>query len=329
MIDSYGSQVSFYIDQIMKCVNHLKEIHGKYYEDCLLFAYRGESKDYGKTKLQPSIFRNPEYIKKECHLFELLSDYNFVQKDATSIEKAIESQHYIAISRMLDITFSALNALYFACEGNLKEDANLFVFGFPKYYSPHSNYVQNFYDKMLSNEDCSYSRNFKVFSHSFSNDRIKAQKGGFIFFPGKNFVPINECYYETITIKREDKPTILDELKLLFQIDLANIYPEKDNIAELIKFKFAENTYENSVTTLTLDDELKFYFERLNYELRLMKKDEMTIQRILRKEKNDLLSFVRSVHQNQEKSFENRSLEEIENEIVNKFLTFSLMFKEV
>lgn len=312
----------------MERVNKLKEKHEMYYSDELLFAYRGESKDYLSTKLQPSIFRNPSHIQKEAHLFELLCDYNLVHKSSTNIEKAIESQHYITISRMLDISFSALSALYFACNSNEEEHGSLFVFGFPKHYSPHSNYVQNFYDKILSGEDCSYSRNFKVFSHSYSNERIKAQKGGFIFFSGKDFIPINECYYKTIPIKSEHKAEILKELKLLFEINVANIYPEKENIAQIIKEKFEQNSFDNSASTLTLRDEINNYFERLNYELRLTEKDNKTVQRFLRKEKNDLLSFVRSTYQKQVDSSKSSSLEAIEAEITNKFLIFSLMFKE-
>lgn len=45
-----------------------------------------------------------------------MGDFDLVNAKAENIEKAIDAQHYIAISRMLDISFSVLTALYFACE---------------------------------------------------------------------------------------------------------------------------------------------------------------------------------------------------------------------
>ena len=46
-------------------------------EECLI-AFRGEARDYGLTKLMPSLFRDSTYVTKEKYLFELLSDYDVI-----------------------------------------------------------------------------------------------------------------------------------------------------------------------------------------------------------------------------------------------------------
>lgn len=187
-----------YITQIKEKVAELSSRHRAFLKTEPLIAFRGESNDYGDTKLTPSLFRDSSYVAKESHLFELFCDYNIVDPKASNIEKAIETQHYASISRMLDISFDVLVALYFACTHPDEHDGYVYVFAFPEHYSPHSKYIEDFYTNVLEGKHIAYSRNFKVFSHSVTNDRIKAQKGGFIFFPGKEFHPINDCYYERI-----------------------------------------------------------------------------------------------------------------------------------
>ena len=75
-------------------------------------AFRGESKDHGKTKLMPSIFRNSSYVEKEKKLFQLLKDYGVTEENASQTNVLIEAQHYVEISRALDITFSVISALF-------------------------------------------------------------------------------------------------------------------------------------------------------------------------------------------------------------------------
>lgn len=184
-----------YIKEIRDKMENLEESQKSYTDEKTLIAFRGEPRDFGKTKLMPSIFREPDMINKESYIFELMSDYNVLDSKKTRIiDKAIESQHYVAISRMLDITFSILPALYFACSNpnELDKDGRVYVFCFPEHYSPHSAYLEAFYNNLMNDKDnITYSKNFKVITHSYSNDRIQAQSGGFIFFPGKEYIPIN------------------------------------------------------------------------------------------------------------------------------------------
>lgn len=292
-----------YISEINEKINDLCTKHEEKFNDEILIAYRGESRDHGETKLMPSIFRKIEDIDKEPHLFELMSDYSIVPKDASCIDKLIEAQHYIAMSRILDISFNVLVALFFACESNIDDDANLYIFGFPKKYSPSSNYISDYYSDSLKNNYHPYSKNFKVISHSLSNDRIKAQSGGFIFFPGKDFYPIDECYYRIIKISCNDKKRIIEELEMFFNVNKYKIYPEKENIIEKVKNLYKKDSYE--AYELTYETEINSYFEKLKYELKLSVKSNTDILRYLRKEELDLITYIKS---NFEKKVENDSI---------------------
>jgi len=287
-----------YLNRIAHELEELKKNHDRHSNADLLIAYRGEPRCYGETQLMPSLFRNNDHVLKEMHLFELFCDYKMIESNASNIEKAIEAQHYASISRMLDISFSALVALYFACS-NGDEDGYIFVFAFPEHYSPHSKYVEDFYTDMLEGKHIAYSRNFKVFSHSYSNERIKAQKGGFIFFPGMDYYPINDCYYRKIEVKGQDKGKILEDLDVLFQVNEASIFPEKEKIAKTIKVKFSNNTYSNRF--VSVDDEISTYLNRISYELKLgtnygKSTTNKDILRMLRKEEADIVKYIQEIN---------------------------------
>ena len=216
-----------YLNVIFEATQEMRNLYAcKQYTNPLI-AFRGEPKDYGGTKLMPSIFRDATLVAKEKHLFELICDYELIDYRKRNIDKAIETQHYVSISRMLDITFNSAVALYFACLydhiSDAKTDGYIYIFCFPEYYSPHSNYIEDFYDDVLNSKSTkSYFKNFKVFSHSYSNDRIKAQSGGFIFFPGEVFSPINDVYYRRIRIAASDKDELKNELELMFHINFVS-----------------------------------------------------------------------------------------------------------
>ncbi|MBD5462595.1 MAG: FRG domain-containing protein [Lachnospiraceae bacterium] len=300
-----------YLKKITEKVKSLCDRHERYSDSHHLLAFRGESRDYGKTSLMPSLFREREYVLKEKYLFELLGDYGFLDSQISrNVDRAIEAQHYIAISRMLDISFSVLPALYFACSSNNKLDGRLYIFCFPEHYSPHSEYIEEFYSKVFKEDNITYSSNFKVISHSFSNERIKAQVGGFIFFPGMEYKRINSIYYEAVDIKACDKKDILEELEILFHISKASLFPEKEELALVIKDKFVHGDYHNK--KITVEKEVEAYFERVEYELAMMIRgdkesipDKITILRYLRKEEDDLLRYILN---NEDKLKESKTL---------------------
>lgn len=284
-----------YIETIRKTVTELSARHRLFLDTDPLIAFRGEPKDYAETRLTPSLFRKSSYVAKEAYLFELFCDYDIVSRAASNIEKAIETQHYASISRMLDISFDVLVALYFACAHPGEEDGFVFVFAFPEHYSPHSKYIEEFYTNVLDGKHIAYSRNFKVFSHSRTNDRIMAQKGGFIFFPGKEFHPINTCYYDQVRISKDDKGALLKDLEVLFQVNEAALFPEKGKIAEVIRKRFEGNTY--TLQEVSNENEIDSLLGRVDHELKLLRakgetQDKKAVLRWLRKEQDDLTSYV-------------------------------------
>lgn len=321
----YESVISKYINEVAKVSKQIRERNRVLGHKDLLMAYRGESRDYGSTKLMPSLFRKSEYVQKEELLFELLDDYNFVNGSIDSnIDKAITAQHYIEISRTLDITFNVLPSLYFAAKSSPDKDGYIYVFGFPKYFSPHSFYLEDLYKNVLSEENIVYDKNFRVMTHSRSNERIKAQKGGFIFFPGKKHSPISSVYYEAIKIEKQDKLLIIDELKDYFDIDDSNFFPSKDKHAEKVKKIYEAKPIQEEIGTPSVIKEIDYCFERLNYELEIqMKKAHITdidIMRIIRKEEKDLLLYLESVkHLICSECEDDKSYEELVNSVKYKF----------
>lgn len=280
--------VDGYIGDVLKTVEKLKKRDPK----CNI-AFRGESKDYGKTKLMPSIFRDVSYVGKEKKLFQLLKDYGVTEENASQTNVLIEAQHYVEISRALDITFSVISALFFACssERNMSEDGRIFVFGFPEYVSPHSKFIEDYYEKGIG----SYIHNFKVVSHAQENERIINQKGGFIFFQGTSFVPLNPVYYKEIVIKADDKERIMRELDILFGVNEATIYPDRDKVAKkIVKPKFEEIT--PTEDDLSVQNEIQNAFSRLKYETMIERYEKTYNQTVflrkLRKERADLLTYV-------------------------------------
>lgn len=285
-----------YFCQIKNIINELTIRHSTASEKVPLIAFRGEPKDYAETKLTPSLFREQGYIEKEEHLFELFCDYKIVSNSASNIEKAIETQHYASISRMLDISFDVLVAFYFACTQQEDHDGFIYVFAFPERYSPHSKYIEELYSDVLNGRHTAYPRNFKVFSHSRSNDRINAQRGGFIFFPGKEFYPISNCYYDRILIAKEDKPAIRTDLSLLFQVNESTLFPEKDKVAAAIIEKFKSSGY--SPEEVSVQTEIETFFHRVDYELQMRRacgkaEEKKDVLRWLRKEEDDLTQYAR------------------------------------
>lgn len=215
------------LDEVTKFV---KESHSL---NCVFF-YRGECRDYMKTKLTPNIFRG-DFNDNEEYIDELLIDYNISNSDSV-IKRMIDSQHYIELSRLLDISFNSLVAIFFACEPN-NDDGYLYVFRFPSALSPSSNHFID-YDNNNSNiHSClpNYiNDNFKLINHSYLNERIKAQSGGFILFSGENSSSIRESLYSRIKIKASLKEKVREELKIYFNIDRFVLFPEKQNSREKI-----------------------------------------------------------------------------------------------
>ena len=229
---------------LQKVSKKIEKLNSKFsrYQSNQVTAFRGESREWGNTSLTPSIFRMPINFNQENELFDLLEDFDIAKgRDLSNLDKAAEAQHYMAFSRLLDITFNVLPAIYFACENDFEHNARLYIFSFPEHYSPHSGYLREYFDLVLDETKPTFYKNFKVITHSFSNERIKSQSGGFILFPSREYYAIPDLYYEVITINKDEKKIILNELEKFFNISNATIYPEKDKRRDYITKRIKKN----------------------------------------------------------------------------------------
>ncbi len=81
-----------------------------------VYSYRG----HGSTefKLQPSIFRKRDTLENEHILLrELIAAHpEDFHSDTSALEMLVRMQHFSLPTRLLDVTFNPLVALYFACE---------------------------------------------------------------------------------------------------------------------------------------------------------------------------------------------------------------------
>ena len=236
-----------YLKKIEELNNHLAN---KY------IVYRGEIQDYGKTKCCPNIFRNKGYEKNEYYEKNILDEMsaNNIGIGDYYLLKAMNAQHGGFPSRLLDISFNPLVALHFAINPHYKEstqdnisyydnkDGFVYVLNFNKIYSPYSGSVKDCYEtiitkKMIFPEQYVFSQNYKLIDHIKLNQRIIAQTGGFILFPGKEFHKLPDWMYETIKIPNKSKKTIRDELNSIFSINNGTMYPEASNQVEYITQK--------------------------------------------------------------------------------------------
>lgn len=235
----------------LKDVNEKKKTLDKRFSDAeLVFAYRGESKDYGTTKLMPSLYRGSgeDVSIVEKKLLESLSDYGVSHNNKSLLKMAIDSQHYIAKSRLLDVSFNALNALFFSLVSDkVDEDfAYVYVIGTPKeiVFSPNSRYLSKLFDEIVYGDNKNILKeNIKLIMHSVENERIIAQDGGFLLFPGNEFLAIPHWYYERVPIELKYRNQYLEALNDYFNITISKIYPEKSYKGMKINIDISKRVY--------------------------------------------------------------------------------------
>lgn len=250
-------------------------------------VYRGENRIY-KNPCQPNIFRK-EYLYKneffEKNLFEEMKA-NKITEGSTFLERAIDAQHDGFPSRLLDVSYNSLIALYFAVtpyyyesedkyDKKIKNNENngvVYIFFIEKYFCPAGDIINKTYDSIVNRDDSAFithkifQKNHKLIDHIKSNNRIIAQQGAFILFQGDEISSIPKCYYEKIEIPCEYKAKIRDELKELFGIHTGSVYPEPTNLVkEISKKSFRINNrefnYSNEVELVisNLINELEYY----------------------------------------------------------------------
>lgn len=104
------------IAELLDCLKQIKREGLEGRRDNVRYYYRGEAEDYGFTGATPSITRNGR-LKNEAKIFreaERRLPDEFAACKST-FEKLVLMQHYQIPTRLLDITTSALQAVFFAC----------------------------------------------------------------------------------------------------------------------------------------------------------------------------------------------------------------------
>lgn len=232
--------VSNFIEKVNALINsHTdKKVH---------FLYRGECKRYPNF-CKPNIFRknvlstNPLYEKS---LFNTMRQ-NKLSNNESYLENAIDAQHGEFPSRLLDVSYNCLTALYFAVtpyyHKNVSEydedDGMVYVFFIDEIFSPSAQNTNDNYNAIIDkecpwfNNHAIFQKNHKFIDHTKINNRIIAQQGAFILFQGNDDEKIPSYMMGGIVIPKESKPMLRKELSVMFGINTGSVYPEIVNVAE-------------------------------------------------------------------------------------------------
>ncbi|MCQ2101973.1 MAG: FRG domain-containing protein, partial [Fibrobacter sp.] len=104
------------IAELLDCLKQIEREGLEGHRENVCYYYRGEAEDYGPTGATPSIARNGR-LKKEAENFRETERHlpdEFAACRST-FEKLVLMQHYQIPTRLLDVTTSALQAVFFAC----------------------------------------------------------------------------------------------------------------------------------------------------------------------------------------------------------------------
>ena len=241
------------------------------------YVYRGEPQKY-PIPCRPGLFRkgvladNPFFEK---NLFDTMRQ-NKLSESSSYLNNAIDAQHGEFPSRLLDVSYNCLTALYFAVTPyyHLDEDAYddkdgwVFIFFLDEIFSPSAQNTNQNYEAIIERkekwlQEPLLGKNFKFIDHTKLNNRIVAQQGAFLLFQGDLAEELPQSMYYGIRIPGKAKPTLRRELKQMFGIHTGSIYPETVNLVQELTHKSSQlNTQ-----PFTLKNELHYTLKQLSREL--------------------------------------------------------------
>lgn len=236
------------ISDYIKKVSELVSKKGKE----TIVVYRGEGEIYS-THCQPNLFRG-NYLKRNIYFEKNLFDEmtaNKLTSGESYLEKSIDAQHGGFPSRLLDVTYNSLVALYFAVTPEINKaedtldgkDGIVYIYFIEKLFCPSGDNINLIYDSIIKRDKEWFSdneifqKNHKLIDHIKTNKRIIAQQGAFILFQGDMVSPIPQSDYKKIRIDGNYKNKIRQDLKNLFGIHTGSIYPEPSNLVKHITNK--------------------------------------------------------------------------------------------
>lgn len=322
-------------------------IHARQQTDCF-FVYRGEPDIY-PSPCRPNIFRKNvmngnKFFEKS--LFDAMRQ-NRLTGEKCYLDNAIDAQHGEFPSRLLDVSYNCLTALYFAVtpyyhkeESSMDDrDGMVYLFFIDEIFSPSATNTKDNYNAIINRDQPWYQgkmlfeKNHKFIDHTKLNDRIIAQQGAFILFQGDEAetLPIYMSY--GILIPGSAKAAIRAELKQLFGIHTGSIYPEIINLVKELSGKSKRlNTDEfNCKNELRyalrqLDKELDYYLDYAvaHKSARNIEEILIHIEHIVNSYRNGLLEFVSDIESNQIPGITKEDFKKIVcryNQIIEQFST--------
>ena len=281
--DHQSNEKIMHVSQFIERVNALINSHT---DKKVHFLYRGECKRYPNF-CKPNIFRknvlstNPLYEKS---LFNTMRQ-NKLSNNESYLENAIDAQHGEFPSRLLDVSYNCLTALYFAVTPYYHKDVSeydeddgmVYVFFIDEIFSPSAQNTNDNYNAIIDkecpwfNNHAIFQKNHKFIDHTKINNRIIAQQGAFILFQGNDDEKIPSYMMGGIVIPKESKPMIRKELSVMFGINTGSIYPEIVNVAEDLVNKSKSLvtepfSWKNEIKYVlnNLEKELSYYAEQLS-----------------------------------------------------------------
>ena len=209
-------------------------------------VYRGEPCIY-PTPCRPGLFRSDALTENkyfEKNLFDAMRQSRLTDEKCY-LDNAIDAQHGEFPSRLLDVSYNCLIALYFAVtpyyhkkEEELDgEDGMVFVFFMDEIFSPSAQNINDNYNAIINRDrewtqSPLFRKNHKFIDHIKLGPRIIAQQGAFILFQGDVAEDLPQGMYYGIRITGGAKKLLREQLNRLFGIHTGSIYPETINLVK-------------------------------------------------------------------------------------------------
>ncbi|SDA76879.1 FRG domain-containing protein [Lachnospiraceae bacterium G11] len=298
------------IQNVSDFIREVSEIIKEYDSD--IIVYRGEDQVHDEPCI-PSIFRDGVLRKSKLYEKQLFDSMrqNEVTNSASYLYNAIDAQHGEFKSRLLDVTYNCLVALYFAVtpyyhhpeDKHDDEPGQVFVFHLDHAFSPSSEETKDCFKNIIEKKNdiissnLLFSKNHKFIDHCKINNRIVAQQGAFILFQGDDADSLPAYMFQGIEIPGSSKKNLRDELNVLFGINTGTIYPEIVNlVSELTKKCKKMSTISFNVVdeldsiSKQLEMELNYYYDACVDAVIIEKKIE-----IMRVAEKVFLSYLRGI----------------------------------
>ena len=234
------------IQSVSDYLEIVKKITDKKSAPNRLFVYRGEAEKH-IAFCTPNIFRKNVLSSNDFYEKSLFNSMrqNKLTFSSSYLENAIDAQHGEFPSRLLDVSYNCLIALYFAVTPYYHQqldsldavDGMVYIFYIDEIFSPSAANTNDNYNAIINKdaawfrEQAIFEKNHKFVDHTKINNRIVAQQGAFILFQGDDAEKIPPYMMNGIVIPSQSKAKIRNELSVMFGINTGYIYPEIVNLS--------------------------------------------------------------------------------------------------